>query len=578
MPEGARVDSSRPPTRIQRWLEALPVPVCVKGLNNRFLAANKAFLDLYGLSREAVIGKTVFDLGESPSTAAIHRAQDDEVLKSAERRTYESRIQLRDGTLGHILCHEAPLLDDRGDVAGLIGTVLDVTERRRHREVLEHQANYDSLTGLPNRRLMADRLTRVLSGPRDKSAVAVVFIDLDDFKTVNDSLGHDAGDQLLRHIAGRLQSVVRAVDTVARLSGDEFVLLLHNQHAGVAIQRVMDRLMAEISTPVTVDSRELTITCSAGISVYPQDGSSVDTLLRNADAAMYRAKTLGGNAFRFFTAEMNRSAQERLMLDHGLRLALERQELRLHYQPRVTLRDGRIDAVEALVRWQHPELGLVAPDRFVPFAEESGLIVPIGAWVLREACRQARRWRESGSRVTVAVNLSVREFWAGDLATKVAEALAETGAQPEDLELEVTESMMMRDIEQVITTLRALKALGVTLSVDDFGTGYSSLSYLRRLPVDAIKIDRAFVRDIEAGGPEGKVLTEAMITLGHALHFAVVAEGVETQTQLDFLVTNRCDSVQGYYFGKPVPPDECYFTHLSRDAVSLTAEQVPERA
>jgi diguanylate cyclase (GGDEF)-like protein/PAS domain S-box-containing protein len=578
MPESARVDSSRPPTRIQRWLEALPVPVCVKGLNNRFLAANKAFLDLYGLSREAVIGKTVFDLGESPSTAAIHRAQDDEVLKSAERRTYESRIQLRDGTLGHILCHEAPLLDDRGDVAGLIGTVLDVTERRRHREVLEHQANYDSLTGLPNRRLMADRLTRVLSGPRDKSAVAVVFIDLDDFKTVNDSLGHDAGDQLLRHIAGRLQSVVRAVDTVARLSGDEFVLLLHNQHAGVAIQRVMDRLMAEISTPVTVDSRELTITCSAGISVYPQDGSSVDTLLRNADAAMYRAKTLGGNAFRFFTAEMNRSAQERLMLDHGLRLALERQELRLHYQPRVTLRDGRIDAVEALVRWQHPELGLVAPDRFVPFAEESGLIVPIGAWVLREACRQARRWRESGSRVTVAVNLSVREFWAGDLATKVAEALAETGAQPEDLELEVTESMMMRDIEQVITTLRALKALGVTLSVDDFGTGYSSLSYLRRLPVDAIKIDRAFVRDIEAGGPEGKVLTEAMITLGHALHFAVVAEGVETQTQLDFLVTNRCDSVQGYYFGKPVPPDECYFTHLSRDTVSLTAEQVPERA
>jgi diguanylate cyclase (GGDEF)-like protein/PAS domain S-box-containing protein len=563
MPEDAYVDASRQPNGIQGWIEALPVPVFLKGVDGRYLAVNEAFLELCGLPRAAVVGKTVFDLRESPSTAANHQAQDDDVWLSKERRSYESRIMLRDGTLGHILCYKAPLLAGHGEVAGLIGTIIDVTERRRHREALEHLANYDSLTGLPNRRLLSARLRRVLSGPRDRSAVAVVLIDLDGFKTVNDSLGHTAGDQLLRCVAGRLQSVVRAVDTVARFGGDEFVLLLHNQRAEGAIQQVIQRLLAAITEPVTIDGRVLTITCSVGIGVYPQDGPDVDTLLRKADTAMYRAKALGRGTFQFFTAEMNQSAQERLMLDHGLRLALERQELRLHYQPLISLRDGRVDTVEALVRWQHPELGLVAPDRFVPFAEESGLIVPIDGWVLREACRQARDWRECGSPVTIAVNLSMREFWAGDLVRKVSEALTEAGAQPSDLELEVTESMMMRDIEQVITTLRGLKAIGVKLSIDDFGTGHSSLSYLRRLPVDAIKIDRAFVRDLDADGPEGKVLTQAIIALGHALHFAVVAEGVETSTQFEFLVTHGCDAVQGFYFGQPVPPDECLSTHLS---------------
>ncbi len=431
-------------------------------------------------------------------------------------------------------------------------------ERKRYQEELERQANFDALTGLPNRHLLNDRLKQAVFAQRSLRSVAVVFMDLDHFKVINDSLGHNFGDEVLRTVGERLESAVREGDTVARLGGDEFVLILNDQTREDMIFRTMRRLIAKVSEPMTVGGRELHITCSAGISLFPQDGPDVQTLLKNADAAMYRAKSQGRNTFQFFTTEMNELANERLSMEQSLRRAIDRDELRLLYQPRVSLATGRVDAVEALVRWQHPERGLILPERFIPLAEETGLIVPIGEWVLRNACEQAMHWRLAGHPpLAVSVNLSARQLWVGGFARLVAEVLAESG-MAEWLELELTESMVMHDAENVIATLQSLRAIGVRLSLDDFGTGYSSLSYLRRLPLNALKIDGTFVRDINAtGGADDGILAKAIISLGHSLRLKVVAEGVETQEQCDFLKANGCDEMQGYFYSKPVDAAEC---------------------
>jgi diguanylate cyclase (GGDEF)-like protein len=431
-------------------------------------------------------------------------------------------------------------------------------ERKHYQEELERQANFDALTGLPNRHLLNDRLKQAVFAQRNVRSVAVVFMDLDHFKVINDSLGHNFGDEVLRHVGERLQAAVREGDTVARLGGDEFVLILNDQTREDMIFRTMRRITAKVSEPMIVGERELNITASAGISLFPQDGPDVQTLLKNADAAMYRAKSHGRNNFQFFIAEMNELANERLLMEQSLRRALERNELMLHYQPRVNGRTGKTDAVEALIRWQHPERGLVMPDRFIPLAEETGLIVPIGEWVLRTACAQGAAWRRMGyAPVVISANLSARQLWAGGLVKLVSDVIAESG-MAEHLEIELTESMVMHDAEQVIATLQGLKSIGVRLSVDDFGTGYSSLSYLKRLPITALKIDGSFVRDIHAtGGPEDGLLAKAIISLGHSLHLKVIAEGVETEHQRDFLREHACDEMQGYFFGKPMPPVEC---------------------
>jgi diguanylate cyclase (GGDEF)-like protein len=398
-------------------------------------------------------------------------------------------------------------------------------ERKRYQVQIEHQANYDALTGLPNRTLLHDRLRQAVFAQRSMRAIAVVFIDLDHFKFVNDSLGHGAGDELLKQMAERLRQVLRDGDTVARLGGDEFVLILNDQNNEEIVFRAMQRIIARMNEPMLIEGKELYVTCSAGISLHPQDGPDVDTLLKNADVAMYRAKEAGRNNFQFFTAEMNQIVNERLQLEHSLRRALERREFLLHYQQKVNLKTGAIVGSEALLRWMHPEWGLVRPARFVPLAEETGLIVQIGEWVVEEACRQNVAWQKEGlDPGVVSVNLSARQFRQQGLVRAVSRILAGTGLDPSWLEMELTESMVMHNAEAAIAILQGLKSLGVTLSVDDFGTGYSSLAYLKDLPIDTLKIDRSFVRDIKAGGDPGEgVLAQAIISLGHSLDLKVIA-------------------------------------------------------
>ena len=449
------------------------------------------------------------------------------------------------------------LVKGRLDRELLLRSMQYAIERKRYQLQLEHQANYDALTGLPNRTLLNDRLRQSVYGQRLRRAVAVVVIDLDHFKFVNNSLGHATGDRLLKAMAGRLRGMLRDGDTVARLGGDEFVLILNDQSSEEVIYRAMQRIADELARPLEIDGKELVVTCSAGISLYPQDGPDVETLLKNADAAMYRAKEHGRNNFRFFTAEMNERVNERLALESALRRALERRELVLHYQSRVDLATGAISGAEALLRWLHPEWGLVRPARFVPLAEETGLIVPIGEFVLLEACRQTRAWIDAGlAPGLTSVNLSARQFREEGLVRKVSRLLEETGLDPARLELELTESTVMHDVDVAIATLQGLKSLGISLSVDDFGTGYSSLAYLENLPIDKLKIDRSFVRDIVAGADPGEegVLAQAIISLGHNLGLHVVAEGVETDAQVRFLRKYKCDEVQGFFYGEPVEP------------------------
>jgi diguanylate cyclase (GGDEF)-like protein len=440
-------------------------------------------------------------------------------------------------------------------------------ERKRYQVQLEHQANYDALTGLPNRNLLHDRMRQAVFAQRTPRAMAVVFIDLDNFKFVNDSLGHGVGDQLLKKMSERLRTVLREGDTVARLGGDEFVVILNDQTSEEVIFRAMQRIIQEVSLPMNIDGHDLSLTCSAGISLYPQDGADVDTLLRNADAAMYRAKDHGRNNFQFYTSEMNERINERVVLENALRRALERDEFVLHFQQKVDLRGGAgspIAGAEALVRWRHPEWGMLRPERFIPVAEETGLIVKMGEWVLRETCRQTREWIDRGLKPgLVSVNLSARQFRQEGLVRVVSRILEETRLEPAHLEIELTESMVMHNVQAAIATLHGLKSLGVQLSVDDFGTGYSSLAYLKDFPIDTLKIDRSFVRQIGAGENAGSgaglsddgVIAKAVIHLGHALHLKVIAEGVETDTQVRFLRKHGCDEAQGFFYGEPQPPE-----------------------
>ena len=443
---------------------------------------------------------------------------------------------------------------------GLLGVVIllarrEIKERRQAEEVVKFAATHDPLTGLPNRVLLAERVNRAVAAAKSEGrTTAVLFIDLDRFKNINDALGHEAGDRLLQNVADRLVRCVRRSDTVARQGGDEFVVLVEAFQTPRDLIQVAEKILAEVAGQMTVYGKEFQITASIGISTFPADGEDLRALLKNADIAMYRAKQQG-NAYQFYAQQMSVHSVERLELEAALRQALERDELRLHYQPKIDARTGRITGIECLLRWQHPALGTVQPDQLVPLAEETGLIVPIGKWALRAACLQARAWAAQGLPLfRMAVNLSARQFMSATLLEDVMETIADTEMDPRLIEFEVTESMMMREPEEAVKLLRDLKAIGVRLTIDDFGTGYSSLAYLKRLPIDCVKIDASFVRGIPVDASD-VAITETVIAMSRSLGLKVVAEGVETRDQMRFLQQRGCDEMQGFYFSRPLPAE-----------------------
>jgi diguanylate cyclase (GGDEF)-like protein/PAS domain S-box-containing protein len=536
---------------------------------------NPAFERITGFSSEEALGRDgSFLLGEEIEQAGVNE------IRKALREKREGHAVLRnyrkDGSPFWNEFYLAPVRNDEGIVTHFVGVMNDVTEAKTYEEQLAHQANYDGLTGLANRNLLQDRLQQsIAAARRTGGSVAAIFLDLDNFKVVNDSLGHNVGDEMLRVVAARLRSSVRESDTVARLGGDEFVVLFSGRgEPGVIesdITALAVKLLGQVAQPVMLGERPVLPTCSMGVSVYPQDGEDGGTLLKHADAAMYRAKELGRNRFQFFTADVHERIRRRMELETSLRLALERDEFELHYQPQVGLADGRISGVEALIRWRHPQRGLIGPSHFVGFAEETGLIVPIGEWVLRKACEQNRAWQDQGlPTVPVAVNMSARQCERSDLDAVIARTLKDTRLPPHMLELEITESISMANPEQSVPLMQRLKDTGVSLSIDDFGTGFSNLSYLKRFPVDRLKIDLSFIREITTD-PGSLAISEAIITMSHRLNLQVVAEGVETAGQLALLRERHCDMVQGFHFSPPVTADA--FARLLKEGRKLA---VPE--
>ncbi len=452
-----------------------------------------------------------------------------------------------------------------GDRRRLIATLRDITERKEAEALIVKQANYDSLTKLPNRTLFMDRLSLALTrASRNGGQIGLLFIDLDNFKKVNDTLGHSAGDQLLQEAAERLTACVRETDTVARLGGDEFTIILPDLQKAHDVEQVVRQILDRLSKPYLIDGTEVFASGSVGITLFPDDGKDAETLLKNSDTAMYRAKYDGRNTFRFFTAKMNAEALESVKLENQLRHAVDRGEFVLHYQPIIDLASGRVAGAEALLRWNHPVDGIVSPIKFIPLAEETGLIVPIGDWVFKAACEQIREWHDIGlNSLHVSVNLSPRQCREITFYETFEDTLRTTGADPNAVTLEITENLLMEsDNDDAVTMLHKLRDQGVHLSLDDFGTGYSSLSYLKRFPFDVLKIDRSFVKDV-ATDPEDKALIEAMIAMAHGLNIKVVGEGAETREQVDFLRSRNCDAVQGYYFSKPIPADQ--FVDLARN-------------
>jgi diguanylate cyclase (GGDEF)-like protein len=448
--------------------------------------------------------------------------------------------------------------DAAGQALRMTGTSHNVSKRKRAEERAEYLSTRDALTGLPNRVLLHDRLEQSLfNAARNHTGFGFMFIDLDRFKTINDSLGHQVGDELLKRVAARLTACVRATDTVARLGGDEFAVILENlgNDDDEGAQQVAEKMIASMGAPMVIEGTALNTSCSIGISLFPADGRDSATLMKNADVAMYYAKEKGRNNFQFFSSDMNARAQERLSVENYLRLALRRNELVLHYQPRMRMADGALVGVEALIRWQHPRRGLMAPDKFIGVAEDSGLIVPIGEWVLEEACRQLRDWQRTvASDLRLSVNISVGQVADGERLYRAVEAAVQgAGIDPATQERELNEAHLMQNIDEKAALLHRLGELGVGLSIDDFGTGYSSLSYLKTLPVDSIKIDSSFVRDIHADANDEAII-KAILAMAHSLRLSVVAEGVETQEQFRALKELGCDEYQGFYSSPAMAP------------------------
>ncbi len=526
------------------------------GPDMRRLYVNPAFARLVEGGAQALLGKTPSEI-PGGANARIYEEKLADVLRQGSDAEFE--LQWRDQS-GRELCsliHLTPEFGNNGAVQSVLAVGRDISELNVFRKKIHQMAFYDTVTALPNRALFHDRLRQmIVDASWHRQLAGVMLLDLDRFKAVNDTLGHAVGDELLRETGQRLSACLRTYDTVARLGGDEFAMLLPDVRNAQDLGGIADKMRSVFGAPFVLHGKEVFISCSIGIALYPNDSTEADDLLKYADSAMYLAKRTGRNNFRYYSRDLTESANERLMLESDLRRASKRGELELYYQPKVSLADGGLMGSEALIRWKHPQRGLIAPDTFIPVAEDSGLIIDIGVWVLLEACRTACEFNGPGKPLhKVAVNLSARQFMSNDLVATVRDVLKQTGCQPRWIELEITESLLLEEGGEVLEILQTLRALGITIAIDDFGTGYSALSYLARFPINTLKIDRSFVHSIETDSFRAE-LVKAILSIAHCLGQQVVAEGVETLAQVAYLQAHGCHIGQGYWFSKPVPKPE----------------------
>jgi diguanylate cyclase (GGDEF)-like protein/PAS domain S-box-containing protein len=533
-------------------------------LNGKFTFCNNSMSRLTGCSKEELLGMNHKQFTNEETAKEVFQAFDNVYTTGEPSKGFDWQIIRKDGVELFIETSVTLQKDSSGKPAGFKGMIRDITERKRMEQQLNYMATHDALTGLPNRLMFNQLLNQAIrSAQRHKRQLAVFFIDLDRFKAINDSLGHEAGDRLLKEMAKRFKKSLRAVDVVGRLGGDEFVIFIEEVEEFRQVEIVAHKLLSSAIKPMVLQGEECRVTASIGISIYPKDGLDEQSLMKNADIAMYFAKEEGKNNHQFFSKDIQSQSNERLSLETNLRSALERKEFSLHYQAKVDFKTGEITGVEALLRWDNPYLGSVTPTQFIPVAEETGLIVPIGRWVMKTACAQNVAWQRQGlPSVCMAVNLSLRQLMDDKLLEDIKAALDDSGMAPNLLELEITESMLMHNPARLIAVLTNIKKMGVRLAIDDFGTGYASLAQIKNFPIDTLKVDRSFIRNLPQDS-ENRAITQAIIAMGKTLSLTVVAEGVETQAQKDFLQDHICDEMQGFYFSKPVAPDN--FADLLRN-------------
>jgi diguanylate cyclase (GGDEF)-like protein/PAS domain S-box-containing protein len=530
--------------------------IIISDTKHRIIRVNRAFTDITGYSAKEITGKTPRVLRSHLHDAPFYE-QMASTLKYEGQWGGEIWNRRKNGEVFPIWQNISPIKNDKGEITQYISIFSDISEQKISEKRIQYLHHYDVLTSLPNRALFKERCGNAINRARSENRkVALLVLDLDQFKHINDSFGHPAGDRLLQLVATRLEKLVREGDTLARLGGDEFAILAESIRHSQDAFNISHKLLDSFVEPVRISDREYRLTASVGVSLFPDDGEDVTVLIRNADTAMGKAKEQGRNNVQFYTQELTESALQRVTLGNELQRALEQDELALFYQPQYSLKTGKMVGAEALIRWQHPKQGMIPPDQFIPLAEDNGLIIPMGEWVLRKACQQMRAWLDMGrSMERISVNVSGQQVQRGELVSCVERVLRETGLEPSHLELELTESFIMQQTDKVIDTLNGLNQLGVIMSIDDFGTGYSSLSYLKQLPVHKLKIDRSFVRDIP-GNANDEVITRSVLALGQSLQLKVIAEGVETKEQQAFLRELNCDEVQGYLYSRPVPSEE----------------------
>ncbi len=521
----------------------------------QFIKANSLACVGTGFTPEEIKQKTFIELAPNLDPKKLSQMCDSLINKIRPMVSFETTFIRKDESTYPAEC-KLQLVEPKGSDSEILVWVQDLTERKQMEDTIRQMAYYDSLTGLPNRNLLNDRLAVALANAaRNQQKVAILFLDLDHFKTINDSLGHEAGDHLLQQVSLRIKEVLRKQDTIARMGGDEFIILIPGLTDTDHTARLAEKILDAVTPVFKIGDNELYIGCSIGISIFPDDGMEIKTLLKNSDLAMYRAKEKGRNTFELYTPSMNFKAMERLAVEKNLRKALDREEFELYYQPKINLKSGKIAGVEALIRWDSPELGIVMPNQFIHIAEETRLIIQMGHWVFLTACQQLKLWQKAGlPEIPISVNLSVVQFTHPNLVSEISKILKQTNTPPHHLELEITESVLMQDTTLAISILNKLSELGIKISIDDFGTGFSSLNYLKNLPMDYLKIDQTFIKDFNL--QTNAAITKAIVTLAQSLNLKTIAEGVETEEQRKFLTELNCDEAQGFLFSKPIPKDE----------------------